>query len=497
MARYAGLLGTSALVLSAAGVGLLVAFGDRVALVDPLLDTAIQTVIVLGSMALAALSWVRYRTVEDVASLYLASAFLLIAAFAGLTLVLRLLHMGGALEMDLAHPGQTPLYLSSAIRLTAGVLILIGALAASAGSRAPRPAVAILLGPTLALALALPIIRVVGPSLPPLIQDLSFERLIEGRRLIYDPATAPFFAAAQALTVGVFAAAALAYTRLYRRDGAIVRAYLAVALAVGAVGQVGFTVSPGSWHGLVTAEDAASAVAYILVLLGAEAQTRADARTLQEANQEIRLMRDTFVERAALDERARLAREVHDGLAQELWFATLRLGRLAAIPNLPANARELVSEIGASIDSSLAEARQAVMALTGETHEEPLYHVLTRYTEELGDRFGILVEADIAQPLPLFPTRTQAEILRIVQEAVNNVVKHADATTVRLVASMQGSSLVIRLSDNGRGFDPRRTGASSFGIRSMTQRAEALGGRLTIESADRDGTVVELLVPAP
>jgi signal transduction histidine kinase len=488
--------GTAALVAIGVAASIFIVTSDRVAIFDPILDTAIQTVILLGSIALAALSWVRYRTVGDQTALYQAGTFLLIATFSAVILGFRIADWGGALGMDLAHPGQTPLYLSTAIRLVSVGLLTVGAFDAWT-RRVPRHPLLVALGPTIVLLIALPIVRELEPRLPELIPGLSYEVLTAGRSLLPQLAHAPFFMTVQAVTVMGFVVAAVLYERLYRRDGAIVRRYLAVALGVGAVAQVAFAVSPGTWHGLVTAEDAGSAVGYLLVLLGVEAQTRADARTLQDANLEIRLMRDTYVERAALDERSRLAREVHDGLAQELWFATLRIGRLAALPDLPAGARTLVSEIGASIETALSEARQAVLALSASSKEEPLYEVLSRYTEELGDRFGLLVDAEIDGPLPEFPARTQAEILRIVQEATNNTVKHADATAIRLVARLQGDELLVRVADNGRGFDARTTGGTSFGIRSMTQRAKALGGRLSIESADRDGTVVELFVPVP
>ena len=97
--------------------------------------------------------------------------------------------------------------------------------------------------------------------------------------------------------------------------------------------------------------------------------------------------------------------------------------------------------------------------------------------------------------LPGLSARAQAEVLRIAQEALSNVRRHADATVVRVRASMEADRLVVSVRDNGRGFDPASVGQVAFGLASMRERAALIGGELSIESAPGDGTLVTLVVP--
>ena len=92
--------------------------------------------------------------------------------------------------------------------------------------------------------------------------------------------------------------------------------------------------------------------------------------------------------------------------------------------------------------------------------------------------------------------RAQAELLRIVQEALNNVRKHADATLVRVEADSHGGRLRVRVSDNGRGFDPAVVQSSGYGLRSMAERAEGVGASLRVDTRLQDGTRVEVLLPS-
>jgi signal transduction histidine kinase len=94
--------------------------------------------------------------------------------------------------------------------------------------------------------------------------------------------------------------------------------------------------------------------------------------------------------------------------------------------------------------------------------------------------------------------QTEFQLLRIVQEALTNVRKHAEARSVRVAMRRNGDSVVTTVSDDGRGFDtlhPPRTGLPRFGLSIMRERAESVGGELHIESAPDSGTCVTILVP--
>jgi signal transduction histidine kinase len=119
--------------------------------------------------------------------------------------------------------------------------------------------------------------------------------------------------------------------------------------------------------------------------------------------------------------------------------------------------------------------------------------MIARQVEDFSDRFAVRTELTTSGPVPEMDPRAQAEVLRIVQEALTNVRKHADATVVR-VAMETDANLSVVITDNGRGFRPG-VPTGGFGLESMRQRAELIGARLTVSSAPQDGTRVELVVP--
>lgn len=199
---------------------------------------------------------------------------------------------------------------------------------------------------------------------------------------------------------------------------------------------------------------------------------------------------------AAAEERERLARELHDGLAQDLWLAKLKTGRLAALADLGEDARALTGEVGAAVEAGLVEAREAVaaMRLTSLEHAD-LAELLRRTLEDFEDRFGLRVEFECQANLPPLPPRVEAEVLRIAQEALTNVRRHADATVVRVRAALDGDRLVIEVRDNGLGFDAEAVGPGTYGLAGMRERAALIGGTLEVRSAPRKGTGVRLDVP--
>ena len=116
-----------------------------------------------------------------------------------------------------------------------------------------------------------------------------------------------------------------------------------------------------------------------------------------------------------------------------------------------------------------------------------LEEVLRSYVEDFSDRFGVRAEFEAEGTLQRLPPRTEAEVLRIVQEALNNVRRHADATVVRVRTERSGPISRISVTDNGRGFDPSAVPPESYGLRGMRERAELVGATLDIRSRPRTG----------
>ena len=206
---------------------------------------------------------------------------------------------------------------------------------------------------------------------------------------------------------------------------------------------------------------------------------------------------------AVAEERNRLAREIHDTLAQGLTAITLQLEVADALLEVgPDTARPKIVKALELTRSNLEEARRSVMDLRAAPLQE---RTLLSALGELVRAFG--VEHDVRGAFAAhgvggrLPAALEAGLYRIVQEALTNVAKHADATTVQVTLERQDDTLVLTVKDNGIGFDPntpspdRRNGG--FGMIGMHERARLLGGMLEVTSAPNEGTRVVASVPAP
>ncbi|GAA2153126.1 sensor histidine kinase [Actinomadura napierensis] len=196
----------------------------------------------------------------------------------------------------------------------------------------------------------------------------------------------------------------------------------------------------------------------------------------------------------AADERERLAREIHDTLAQGL--ASIVVLAEAAREGLgtdpAASARQLVS-IERTARENLAEARVLVGAAPGGgvasgSIAATLRRTLDRFAEDTGLTVGAdLPDVDCDQP-------TRVALLRCTQESLANVRKHAAATTVGVVLAAHPHGVELEITDDGRGFAPG-TASGGFGLDGMRRRLAELGGRLTVTSAPGEGTRVLALLP--
>ena len=440
------------------------------------LDIAINVAATLVGGTVAILAWVRWRETGRSVSLYQASAFTALSVTNALMVGLVLTGRGGSFGLDLASPASAPLYLWSATRLVAAALLLFGAIMGvrRTAVRISAPVIAIV--PTVALVVANVVLVLSG-----------------GAR--YEIPTV----AVRVIQVGAFAAfigAAFLYRALFVRDRTASDAVLVAGLIVAAFSQLHLTFDPVVATGIVTSGDFLRVAFYGILLYGVQAEIQGELVTIRRANDELARLRDVDAANATFAERARLAREIHDGLAQDLWYAKLKQSRLALDPALDPEARGTAEEVLTAIDSALADARQAVMALRTPPTGSNLEEILRGYVDEFADRYGLRADFESEGPLPRLPARTEAEVLRIVQEALNNVRKHADATVVRVRSSIEDGSIVMVVADNGRGFDPTAIGTGGFGLRGMRERTDLISGSLSLDSRPGDGARVTVRIPA-
>lgn len=466
----------------------------RTGLVAPPLDLVLDTVTMLVTISVAALSWARFGQGHDLQALFQAAAFFVLAIGNGLTVALATTGLDHEAGMTLAAPGQAPLYDYTLAHLLAASLLVAGGVAALRGVRIRRPH-AVVIGGAGALLVAIAVVHVAGDGLPALASGPTGSPIEPGPEVPVLSATV-LGAAAQVIGAALCLWAAGVSRRLLRRDGAIGEAYLTIGLVLAAYSQVAMAFQAGTYTGLVSVGDLVRLAFDMTLLLGIQAEAGTALAGLQRANDDLARLYAVDLERAALEERARLSRELHDGLAQDLWLAKLATGRLAALPDLGLEANALTGELGDAIDAGLAEARQAVTALRQSSGAAgALGDLISGAIDDFADRFGIRVEFECQSGLPGLSPRAQAETLRIAQEALTNVRRHADATMVRVRVGAEGGRLMMVVGDNGCGFEPDATGRQGFGLGSMRERAALIGGDLRVDSRPRDGTRITLVVP--
>jgi signal transduction histidine kinase len=200
---------------------------------------------------------------------------------------------------------------------------------------------------------------------------------------------------------------------------------------------------------------------------------------------------------AALEERQKLARELHDSVSQALYGIALgaRTAR-TLVEQDPVKALEPLDYCLSLAEAGLAEMRALIFELRPESLEmEGLVAALSKQAAALRARHSIRVETTFCDE-PDMPLTTKEAIYRITQEAFNNVVKHARASRVDLRLYESQGMLVLEVHDDGHGFEVTHAFPGHLGLSSMRERAERAGGSFQIESADGKGTSVTVKVPA-
>jgi signal transduction histidine kinase len=481
-------------LLSAAALLFLLQPGIPAATVNRPLDVAINTLTTLVGVAVAGLGWVHFLEGREAAPLLRASAFLALALLNGLMVGVSVTGIGLAFGLEAARPGQLPILATLVDRGAASLLLLLAGLAGLRGWSASRwPALLVLWLPGLAIVALVAVAATMQSSLPQILGPAEMAELRESPTVPLVVFGARALVAMQ-VTIGLgFLGAALLSYRTYRRNRRSLDAFLATGLTVAAFSQVQFAIHPGVYEGLVTLGDIERVAFYAILFVALAAESREEGRALRRANEELVVLREADFARATADERARLAREIHDGMSQELWYAKLKQSRLTGL-DLSDEARSLAVEVAGALESALAEARQAILALRPADNAS-FGEVLRRFVADFSDRFGIRTECACDEAADGLPLRAQAELLRIAQEAMANARKHADATVVRVEVGVTDHVARLKVSDNGSGFDPALARTSSYGLRSMRERAELIGGRLEVDTGPRDGTRITVELP--
>jgi PAS domain S-box-containing protein len=202
-------------------------------------------------------------------------------------------------------------------------------------------------------------------------------------------------------------------------------------------------------------------------------------------------------ERAAMKERQRLARELHDSVAQALYGISLAVH--TALKTLDSDRDKVLQALKYALsltDGGLSEMRAMIFELRPESLEtEGLVAALTKRTAAVRARHGIVVDLSLCDE-PDLPLATKEALYRIALEALQNAIKHARCNRLDVRLSCQSDGWCLEVCDNGVGFDPLAAYPGHLGLLSMRERAASAGGALTIASVPHCGTQIRALVPA-
>ena len=265
--------------------------------------------------------------------------------------------------------------------------------------------------------------------------------------------------------------AALGFARRNRLTNDELSLWLAIACILSGASHINYFFHPAALTNWIYTGDVFRLGFYLALLIGAA--------------REIASYWTSVVAAASLEERRRLARDVHDGLAQEISFIARNVRLLRERGADP----QLVERIARGVARAQEESRRVVGALAAQP-DEPLDRALAQAVQEAAQRYGASVDMKLASGIALSP-RERESVIRIASEAVANAAQHSGAEVLRIYLERADAGMRLAVEDDGAGFDeeqPRR----GFGLVTMKDRAESLGGKLHIDSRRGAGTKVEL-----
>jgi signal transduction histidine kinase len=425
----------------------------------PALHVAIETVAALISVVAAYLISGRFHRRRRLDDLILACALTVFA--------LTNLAFGAVTATVPGATGAFATWAAIAGRVTGTAALVAAAFAPRRSVRSERlswglPAIALGLVAAAALTVAL-----LEPHLPPGV-DAQLPPESSGRpHLVGHPAVL----AVQLVLMTLFAAAAVGFARRGERERDEFMWWLAGAMILGAFARLNYFLYPSLYTDFVYTGDAFRLLFYAAILVAGAREVRSYWQAAATA--------------AVLEERRRMARDLHDGLAQELAFIGRNVRRLDRDD-------PTVRRVEAGAARALEESRRAIAALT-EPLDRPLDVALAEAAHDVAAREGTRVALALARDV-VVPHEQREALVRIASEAITNAARHGCADLVRVELEADGC-VRMRIADGGRGFDPEQPRArGGFGLISMRERAESLGGRVRVDSAPGRGTEVEVVL---
>ncbi|HSI79078.1 MAG TPA: ATP-binding protein [Solirubrobacterales bacterium] len=285
----------------------------------------------------------------------------------------------------------------------------------------------------------------------------------------------PGLLGAQLASMALFAAAALGFGRRAERRRDEFLAWLAAGMALAALARFSYFLFPSIYSDWVFTGDLLRFAAQLAILTGALRQVAAYQRAAATV--------------AVVEERSRIAGDLHDGLAQDLAFIAMQSDAIARTD-------ERAVELAEAARHALAESRGAIENLR--LTDAPVGPALTSVARGLANRHraGLRLEIDDSVEVP---PHVRDQLLRIAGEAISNAVRHGDPSQIEVTLRRHRGRVHLVVADDGRGFDPgavvEREGEGGLGLPGIRRRAERLGGACRIRSRPGKGATVEVVVP--
>lgn len=430
----------------------------RFAYYAPELHVALDTAEALIAALAAFLLHGRFRKSGSLDDLALVVALALLAiANLGLSSLPRVFLSGDDARIALWAP--LPVRLGGAVAIAAAGVLPARPLRRP--QHVERVLALLIVGGVVAVVTALVVVR---PQLPPI--DLPPLPLETSRR----PQSTQLLLTVwvQAATLVCYTVAALRFAARAERRRDELLTWIAAGCGLAAFARINYLLFPSLYTEWVYTGDALRLGFYVLLLAGAAREISAYWRALAA--------------RSVRDERRRIARNLHDGLAQELAFISSQSRRLTS-------SDATAGWISAAAERALDESRRAIRLLTDT--DEPLDTAVATTADVLGRRMGVTVQTHVESDVAV-TAEVREELLRIVREAVTNAARHGRPQSIR-VRLRRRDGLVLTVEDDGTGFDPSSAPAR-FGLQTMRERAGAVGGELEIASQPGRGTVVEVRI---
>ena len=291
--------------------------------------------------------------------------------------------------------------------------------------------------------------------------SMDSEDAVEGARVVL----------VAAVLAALWLVALIGFALRYRAHGRDLDSWICLAVTLAFFAELHLVVTPVVSSDYVLQGDFLRLLAYGILLVGVW-----------------RAIADAEFGRAVADERARVAREIHDGLAQYLFAISTQVSMLESGAPL----EEVLPRLKKAATAAQQEARFAVLALSSAGGSARFDAALRRYVDVLTADGELDVELDIDGAVRLAPDE-QIEVFRIVQEGLGNARRHAGARHVDVAIVQKGGRRVVTVTDDGVGFQHQEV-ASGQGLENMKLRAEAIEGRLNLRSTPGRGTAIEVVL---